>query len=60
VDYFRRHLIPFMAAYGYEDEWTLATEPEIRSEYSADFVRRSVELRRDQSRHLMLNSDHRL
>ena len=38
---------PFMAAYGYGDDWTLAAEPHISPAHGSEFVRRSVELRRD-------------
>jgi hypothetical protein len=45
VAFFRPHLTPYIRAYGYADDWTLATEPCIPPEHSSDFVRRSVMLR---------------
>jgi len=50
VAYFRPRLAPFMAAFGYADDWTLAAEPQISAEHSSDFVRRSVAARRQQDR----------
>jgi hypothetical protein len=50
VNYFAPRLAPFMAAYGYADDWTLAAEPQISAEHSSDFVRRSVAIRRQQDR----------
>jgi hypothetical protein len=50
VAFFRPHLAPYMRAYGYPDDWTLAAEPCIRPEHGSDYVRRSVELRRQQGR----------
>ena len=50
VNYFRPRLEPYMAAYGYADNWTLAAEPRIDAAYSSDFVRRSVAMRNQQDR----------
>jgi hypothetical protein len=50
VNFFRPRLAPFMAAYGYADDWALAAEPQISAEHSSDFVRRSVAARRRQDR----------
>ncbi len=46
VDFFRPFLLPYMHAYGYEDEWTLAAEPRIPPEHASEFVERSVAHRR--------------
>jgi hypothetical protein len=35
-----------MDAYGYDDDWELAAEPQIGADSSSEFVRRSVDLRR--------------
>ena len=50
VAFFRPHLAPYMHAYGYPDDWTLAAEPCIRPEHGSEYVRRSVILRRKQDR----------
>jgi hypothetical protein len=50
VTFFRPRLEPFMAAYGYADDWTLAADPQIDPGQSSDFVRRSVAARRQQDR----------
>jgi hypothetical protein len=48
VAFFRPHLAPYMRAYGYADDWTLAAEPCIRPEHGSEFVQRSVALRNRQ------------
>ena len=50
VAFFRPHLAPFMRAYGYPDDWTLATEPHIRPAHGSQFVRRSTALRSRQDK----------
>jgi hypothetical protein len=45
VDHFRQRLSPFMSAYGYPDDWTLAEPPRINPEYGSQFVRRSIAIR---------------
>jgi hypothetical protein len=45
VEYFRPYLAPFMCAYGYPDDWTLAAEPHISPEHGSEFVRRSIVIR---------------
>jgi len=50
VDFFRPRLAPFMAAYGYADDWILAAEPRISSAHGSDFVRRSVAQRNAQAK----------
>lgn len=54
VAFFRPYLASYMRAYSYLDDWTLAAEPRIRPEHSSEYVRRSVELRRQQSRDLLI------
>ncbi len=50
VAFFRPRLLPYMRAYDYPDDWTLAAEPRIRPEHSSEYIRRSVALRRQQDR----------
>ena len=45
VAYFRPRVAAFMRAYGYADDWTLATEPQISAAHGSEFVRRSIALR---------------
>lgn len=46
VNFFRPHLLPYMRAYGYADEWKLAEQPHIAPEHASGFVLRSVGHRR--------------
>jgi hypothetical protein len=48
VDYFAPYLKPFMAAYGYADDWELAEKPHIDPAHTSEFVRRSVAIRQAQ------------
>jgi hypothetical protein len=52
VQYFRPRLAPFMAAYGYGDDWALAETPHISPAYASEFVERSVAARRRQDQGL--------
>jgi hypothetical protein len=56
VAFFRPHLAPYMRAYGYPDDWTLAAEPCIRPEHGSDYVRHSVAFRSRQERDLTKKS----
>jgi len=56
VAYFRPRLSPFMAAYGYADDWALATEPRISSAHGSEFVRRSVAQRNAQAKEALVGS----
>jgi hypothetical protein len=56
VAFFRPQLAPYMRAYGYPDDWTLAAEPCIRPEHGSDYVRRSVAFRSRQDRDLTKTS----
>ena len=49
IDFFRPYLLPYMRAYGYADDWTLAERPYIESQHASEFVRRSVAQRRHES-----------
>lgn len=49
VAYFRPRLARFMAAYGYADDWTLATAPQISPAHGSDFVWCSVAQRNAQA-----------
>jgi len=50
VAYYRPRLAPFMAAYGYAGDWTLAAAPQISPAHGSDFVQRSVDLRNAQAK----------
>jgi hypothetical protein len=46
ADFFRPYLLPYMRAYGYDDEWSLADRPTIAAEHASKFVLRTVAQRR--------------